>query len=422
MAQPLDMAKTLVRSVARAFYETPAILIVDALVIHSALKDEDLRYMLGMNTKEVHKLCGKLREDRFLTSHVRPEQSNNPEQKRPINKQYYFIDYRQAIDAVKWRMYTVDKEIQGQHIPVQERKEYFCARCKAEWTQMEVLDKPSAMGFLCHNCEYPLTHDLERHSTGHQESTRLNEQFKFITDMLPRIDSVVVPENTFENAIASYIPLAPETNMGPGSAGFSSAQPTAVKGLDNVGPKSLSVNISTSDGPSEAEKAAEQARRDKVALQNALPSWMSQSTVTGESYSAAPSGPTPAIKAMEPDSKNDVKPKIAEDEESEMAAMFARIKAEQEAAAARAQEEASDDDDDDDDDEADFEDVVATGPASNNPTPTSLTPAPALKRDASSREASTDERSVKRVKVAEPEPTKADEDDESEEEIEFEDV
>jgi hypothetical protein len=36
MAQPLDMAKTLVRSVARAFYETPAILIVDALVIHSA--------------------------------------------------------------------------------------------------------------------------------------------------------------------------------------------------------------------------------------------------------------------------------------------------------------------------------------------------------------------------------------------------
>lgn len=32
----MDLAKTLVRSVARAFYETKHILIIDALVIHSA--------------------------------------------------------------------------------------------------------------------------------------------------------------------------------------------------------------------------------------------------------------------------------------------------------------------------------------------------------------------------------------------------
>lgn len=318
-------------------------------------------------------------------------------------------------------MYTVDKEIQGQHIPVQERKEYFCARCQSEWTQMEVLDKPSAMGFLCHNCDFPLTHDLERHTTGHQESTRLNEQFKFITDMLPRIDSVVIPENTFDIAIASYIPLAPEINMGPGSAGFTSLQPTSVKGLDNVGPKSLSVNISTLDGPSEAEKAAEQARKDKVAQQNALPSWMSQSTVTGESFSTAPVGPSPVIKQDDPDTKQDIKPKSNDEDHSEMAAMFARIKAEQEAAAARAQEEGSDDEDDEDD-EGDFEDVVATGNTSSGATPVSLTPAPALKRDASSREDSVEDRGTKRVKLEEPPPPVKAEDDESEEEIEFEDV
>lgn len=32
----MDLAKTLVRSVVRAFYETKHILIIDALVIHSA--------------------------------------------------------------------------------------------------------------------------------------------------------------------------------------------------------------------------------------------------------------------------------------------------------------------------------------------------------------------------------------------------
>lgn len=358
--------------------------------------------------------------------HTRPEQSNNPEQKRPINKQYYFIDYRQAIDAVKWRMYTVDKEIQGAHVPAQERKEYFCDRCKAEWTQMEVLDKPSAMGFLCHNCDYPLTQDLERHSTGHQESTRLNEQFKFITDMLPRIDDVVIPENTFETAIAHYVPLAPETNLGPGSAGYLSAYPTSVKGLDNIGPKSLSVNISTSDGPSEAEIAAEQARKDKIAQQNALPSWMSQSTVTGESYTAAAAakGSAPTAKADEPGTKAAVGDAKAADsqEDTQMAAMFAKIRAEQEAAAAAA-EEGGEEDDDDDDDEGEFEDVVATENNSSGATSTSAAATPALKREASSQEDGDSDRATKKVKLEEPaEPAIQNEGADSDDEFEFVDV
>lgn len=83
MAQPLDLAKTLVKSVMRAFYETRFILIIDALIIHSAcvcrscftarhlltcdsLRDDDLAYLMATNTKDLHKACGKLREDRFL--------------------------------------------------------------------------------------------------------------------------------------------------------------------------------------------------------------------------------------------------------------------------------------------------------------------------------------------------------------------
>jgi transcription initiation factor IIE alpha subunit len=30
------------------------------------VRDDDLAYLMGMNTKELHKLCGKLKEDRFL--------------------------------------------------------------------------------------------------------------------------------------------------------------------------------------------------------------------------------------------------------------------------------------------------------------------------------------------------------------------
>jgi transcription initiation factor TFIIE subunit alpha len=63
----MDLAKTLIRSVMRAFYETKQVLVVDALLVHSALRDDDLAHLLGMQTKELRKLCAKLDEHRLLT-------------------------------------------------------------------------------------------------------------------------------------------------------------------------------------------------------------------------------------------------------------------------------------------------------------------------------------------------------------------
>ncbi len=68
----MDLAQTLVRSVVRAFYDDHQtfdrrhILVVDALVIHSALRDDDMSYLMNMNLKDLHKICGRLREDRFI--------------------------------------------------------------------------------------------------------------------------------------------------------------------------------------------------------------------------------------------------------------------------------------------------------------------------------------------------------------------
>jgi transcription initiation factor TFIIE subunit alpha len=86
----MDTAQLLVRSVMRAFYDTRSILIIEALMMHSAygthmleqwitqsdadrlysLRDDDLAYLMGMNTKDIHKLCAKLKEDRFLVMYV----------------------------------------------------------------------------------------------------------------------------------------------------------------------------------------------------------------------------------------------------------------------------------------------------------------------------------------------------------------
>ena len=68
----MDIAKALVKCVARAFYDTRHILVLDALMIHNALRDDELAKLLGLVTKEVHKLCGKLKEDRMLAVYTAP--------------------------------------------------------------------------------------------------------------------------------------------------------------------------------------------------------------------------------------------------------------------------------------------------------------------------------------------------------------
>lgn len=467
----MDLAQTLVRSVMRAFYETRHILVIDALIIHSALRDDDMAYLMGMNTKDLHKLCGKLREDRFLAVHTRPELKEG--QTRPVNRTYYYIDYRQTIDAIKWRVYKIDKDMQGTAVPASERKEYFCNFCKAAWTQMEVLDNVSSAGFLCHRCGHVLEHDADRNSVGHQQSTRMNNQFKFITDLLPQIDSVVVPDNTFDAAYSNARPVhRADTHRVVQSVAVESNRPTAVKGMANTGPKSMQVSISTADGLSEGEKAAERERKERIAKQNALPSWMSNSTITGESFQGdtATTGAGLVLPKEEVDIKAVEKqlPEVAEQSAIDelYAQHMAQLKAETEAEAARkaaAAAAAAAEGSDDDEDDGDFEDVLAISTNSISGTPAStaaaaisavgavpFVPSPlrqssvpsqsSLKREAPGSGTSTgmaspigastpgsDDRPVKKVKVEAPSlppPGGAEdgEDGEDDEDLEFEDV
>lgn len=355
-------------------------------------------------------------------------QYNRPEmregQMRPVTRIYYYIDYRQAVDSIKWRVYNITKDIQGTAVPASEKKEYFCNRCSSEWTQMEVLDNFGPEGFICHRCGNPLVHDLERNSAGHEQSTRLNNQFKFVTGLLQQIDQVHIPDNTFDVAIANARPVVRDSSH-PGVQSvpmdLAAHRPTAVRGLANVGPKSMAVNISSAEGPTEAEKAAEQERRERIAQQNALPSWMVNSTITGEPFSGEG---TPAVvaKKEELDEKDaTLLQQVASDRDhKDIDDIFARLKAEQEQKELEEDEFGTDDDEDEDEeDEGDFEDVMATGANSSAHTPSAMGQ-PASQTPASTSGDADGERPAKKVKVESPPP--AGEEEESDEDLEFEDV
>jgi transcription initiation factor TFIIE subunit alpha len=382
---------------------------------------------MSINTKDLHKICGKLREDRFLSVHTRSElREGNP---RPSNRTWYYINYRQTIDAIKWRMYTIDKEVQGTTVPANEKKQYFCSFCKAEWTAMEVLDSVGPHGFVCHRCHHTLTLETDRNSGGHEQSTRLNDQFKFISELLPKIDSVHIPECDFDRALSKARPVVRDaTHQRAATIPVDSGagRPMAVKGLTNLGPQSIAVNISTSEGQTEAEKEAERLRKEKIAKQNALPSWMSNSTVTGESFAGA-TGSLGIVAAKNAAAQSAGQGKsIDHTASAQIDDIFEKLKAEQAAERARGIEGDDDDEEegyDSEEDEGDFEDVPATGNTSSMATPGT----PAIKFEASGGQSrdgdSSDERQTKKVKL-EPEvkEEQKDSDEDEDEELEFEDV
>ena len=367
-----------------------------------------------------------------------------------MSRTYYFIDYRATIDAIKWRVYKLNKIVQGNTVPEEERKDFFCARCKSEWTTMEVLDAAVAAGFECHKCHWildPITDENTR--GGHEQSTKYHAQFRFITELLPKIDEVVIPENNFDKAYANQkAVIRDETNPAnettPVDIGV--FRPTAVKGMNMSGPKSIAITLTTQEGPTEAEAAAELARREKVAAQNAMPVHFTHSTISGEQVKFNPASQLPIYSSNGDDKKSALDTPSVNGDGAEIDEYFARLKAEQAREAAAEQEEEEETDDDEEDEDG-FEDVVPTATGSGAGTPISAS-APFAngitsilkKRPSESGSgtstgvpspvtgpgtpSSSDGRSAKRVKIEEPvEAASAVKDEEeSEEDMEFEDV
>ncbi|MCJ1337363.1 hypothetical protein MMC09_002645 [Bachmanniomyces sp. S44760] len=370
----MDLAKTLIRMVVRAFYEDiKHIMVIDALMMHSALNTEDFSLLLATNQKEFRKLCGKLREDRLLSVHTRQEQREG--QQRTINRDYYYIDFHETIDAIKYRLFHLGNKVKDLYKPSEEKKDYHCPRCHSRWTQLEVLDKikPMTGEFLCHRCDGILDRDevSAADMAGHERQSKLYSQLKPLLDIMQKIDAEVIPKNDFETALSHAVPVERNLQVNPAAKMevVKAGQPTAVKGLSQIAAAPLEISLTTSSEKTAAEQAEDVARKANIAAQNALPVWHTNSTVTGENTLAPGdrerSGAGSHIggafqKEEEEESK---KPEVTYN--AEVAAYFAQMAAEKEKEALEGQDDSDvgeneDDDEDGEEGEDDFEDVGLT--------------------------------------------------------------
>ncbi|KAL4789952.1 TFIIE alpha subunit-domain-containing protein [Aspergillus venezuelensis] len=434
----MDLANTLIRTVARSFYETRHILVIDALFIHSVLHADDLAFLLGMQQKDLRKLCAKLREDRLIAVNTRAEIRDGST--RPVNREYYYIPLHPVVDAIKYKVSKLTSTIKLQYTPSQERKEYICLRCGSEWTELDVLSLYSEEGFECQNCGAILerTEDVKGSEgidrTGHEKNSKLMAQLDGMLKLLKQIDSVEIPPNDFDTAWDHKVDVVRNQHTNPTRAAIvvPSKKQEAVRGNLKTDAGALEISLTSTEEKSAAEQKEEIARKAALEKQNALPVWHTHSTVSTNAGNVG--GVKTEDVSIKPELKEeeDQKPNLV-DLDDKVAAYYAEMEREK---ALQAQEDASSAEDDSDEFD-EFEDVGGVSasdtasPAVGGASAPTSAPSVGIKRELDTDSGTSapgtatgtpstpaDEPSAKKIKT-EPEIKKEESDEDDEE---FEDV
>ncbi|CAG8504656.1 15733_t:CDS:2 [Acaulospora colombiana] len=246
-----DLVALLMR-VARAFFQTQHIVVLDQLTRHESISDENLSRGVGLTVKEIHRLCGTLKEARLIREFAKTEPKKA--EQRAISRTYYYIDWQQEL----------------------ENKGYLCPGCKKTFAPLEIrnlIDMTRGV-FLCDLCHTELIHNDNAENVKGTEKLhgRFMEQSQPIIDLLKAIDKLVIPVSSVEKLQVS--------------SGTKGGQPGSTQEQDlqysqDTGTSSGDIVV-VIQGDNEASKTERQAETEKRRQQNALPSWHVRSTVSGD--------------------------------------------------------------------------------------------------------------------------------------------
>ncbi|PKY45204.1 hypothetical protein RhiirA4_400879 [Rhizophagus irregularis] len=277
MEEATDMSVfiSLLMRVARAFFHTQYIVVLDQLIKQEAMSDENLAKGVGLNVKEIHKICGTLKEARLIKTFTKAEPKKA--EQRAIPRTYYYVDWQQVVNVIKWKIFKIREMVGDRMRSEQENKGYLCPGCKKVFAPLDVhnLFDPIRQTFICDLCHSELDHNDNAENVKGSEKLhgRFMEQSKPIIDLLKTIDKLRIPVSSIEKLQAG----SGAKNGQPGSTQEHDVQ-YAQDTMQQMGGDIVVVF----QDDNETSKIERQAELEKKRQQNALPAWHVRSTVSGE--------------------------------------------------------------------------------------------------------------------------------------------
>lgn len=296
MDRPIDeIVKNLLKFVVRGFYGGSYVLVLDAILFHSVLAEEDLKQLLGINKTDLGPLIARLRSDGLLSTH---KQREYPPNSKSIERIYFYIKFPHSIDSIKWKVHQIVQRLKDDLDKNSEPNGYMCSICKTKYTQLEAIQLLNfdRTEFLCSLCNEPLIEDDsgKKNKEKQDKLNKLMDQVQPIIDYLKKIDDSRIEENTFEISLAKLIPPQNQSkaaytyNPKKGSTMFKPGEGNdlAASSLGNDNSRragansqaTLHIDITTASDEV-TQRELQERKAEEKRKQNAVPEWHKQSTI-----------------------------------------------------------------------------------------------------------------------------------------------
>ena len=106
--------KEIIGRTARSFYEDRFVIALDFLNRHPALvsdlcisltrrlKDDELAVFMRLKTRDLHKIMGKLKEERLIRVETKEFKRSDSSNARSFPSSYFFLDYQLFFNALNY--------------------------------------------------------------------------------------------------------------------------------------------------------------------------------------------------------------------------------------------------------------------------------------------------------------------------------
>ncbi|XP_062512898.1 general transcription factor IIE subunit 1-like [Corticium candelabrum] len=195
-----DVLKRLARVVARAFYTHVDVVIVDALVHHTCVKEEDLLDLLFLDKRILSRSLISLKKDKLVKGITRTEPTGI--NGRPQKYSFFFINYRSFVNVVKYKLDKMREKIENEEKMAKHRQFYQCPRCESEFGDLDVIHLFDSMdgNLKCSHCGEVLVEDENRANPINATSTvsRLNELTRPIMELIRQTENMKLAPEVLE--------------------------------------------------------------------------------------------------------------------------------------------------------------------------------------------------------------------------------
>ncbi|KAI8066824.1 hypothetical protein BC940DRAFT_239593 [Gongronella butleri] len=194
---------------------------------------------------------------------------NRRHDQRPIAKTFYYLDYKEFVDVVKWKMFQMQLQVRDKLKKESENQGYVCPQCNAQYSTLDAMPLARMGSFFCDICgeELKENDNAENVKSSQLELARLREQQQPIINLLKQTDSVVIP------ASYTYKPFY----TGNKKNGKDKSMPVVPSEAESGGMGDIIVDLQMDN---EAARRAKQLEAEEKRQQNALPVWHQRSTVS----------------------------------------------------------------------------------------------------------------------------------------------